>query len=119
MMGMEAIVPGEDEMKALGGLIYQILSGRRGNGQRAEMAGLARPLAVRGAEAIILGCTDLQHLVRPVEGSEEGTRAGAGESDDMASAPAPAVAVDPGLSPLPLVDSLETLAEAAVKEMAE
>jgi aspartate racemase len=104
-LGIEPVLPeeeGDGGKDALSALIYRILEGKMGAAERSEMAGIASGLEKRGAEAIILGCTDLQHLVCGEAAVYRGD---------------PAVSMDEESSPLPLVDSLESLAKAVVRDM--
>ncbi len=104
-IGIEALEPNGAERESVGALIYRILGGEAGEAERRELLDLSESLAAQGAEAIILGCTDLQHLVSPQARPH--------------TPPDEAVLVDELASPVALVDSLEALARAAVREMGE
>jgi aspartate racemase len=80
-----ALQPAEVELCA--DLIYRLLAGEPEEGDRGRLLELASSLAERGAEAVILGCTDLQLLVRP------------GDAD----------------LPVPAVDSVDALLEESVR----
>ncbi len=116
-VGIVAVEPSSEDKRKSGELIYRILSAEHGRADRELLFELAEGLRGGGAEAIILGCTDLQHLIsskaQPFvlgKGPRELGKAGAEE---------PAIVIDEGASSLPLVDSLEALAAAVVRELAD
>jgi aspartate racemase len=53
------IVPGENEQKALMAAIYAI---KKGDDPRATVLAVAKSLVARGAQTLLLGCTDLSVL---------------------------------------------------------
>ncbi len=57
--GLEIVLPGEDELAQLMGLLNGIKAGIRGDDVTAAMQRLAHALEQRGAEAIIAGCTEI------------------------------------------------------------
>ena len=57
--GIEAILPGEQEIGELVGIIEQIKSGDQSAAVATNMAGLANALVERGAQAVIAGCTEI------------------------------------------------------------
>jgi aspartate racemase len=57
--GIEAILPGEQELGELVGIIEQIKSGDQSAAIATNMAGLANALVERGAQAVIAGCTEI------------------------------------------------------------
>ncbi len=84
-VGRQVLTPTAEEQAEVTRAILDILSGQR-DAPRAALRPVLAALHGRGAEAIILGCTDLPLVL---------------SSDD---------------APLPLIDTLEILAEAAVRE---
>jgi aspartate racemase len=84
-VGRQVLTPSAEEQTAITGAILDILAGQR-EAPRAALRPVLTTLHRRGAEAVILGCTDLPLVL---------------SSDD---------------APLPLIDTLEILAEAAVRE---
>lgn len=57
--GMAAVLPTEDEISQLTELNYRIKAGYRGETIARDMATLAKALVTRGAEVVILGCTEI------------------------------------------------------------
>ena len=63
--GLEVIVPEAADRQAVHRIIYEeLVQGRVEAASRALYAGVMARLAARGAEAIILGCTEIMLLVR-------------------------------------------------------
>jgi aspartate racemase len=56
---INAVLPTEDELGELMGLIEQIKSGDQGAAVATNMAGLANALVERGVQAVIAGCTEI------------------------------------------------------------
>ncbi len=84
--GLEVLVPEAEDRRIVHRIIYEeLVRGRIEPASRAAYAGVMARLAARGAEAIILGCTEIMLLVRPED------------------------------SPLPLFDTTELHAEMAVE----
>ena len=91
--GVEAVVPGPDDRDAIDRVIFdELTQGRIRADSRAAYVGVIERLAARGAQAVVLACTEIGLLV----------------GDDV--------------SPLPLIDSAEAharaLAEVALREPA-
>jgi aspartate racemase len=83
--GLEVVVPDEAGRTEVDRIIFDELTlGRVEERSRATYAAIIDGLADTGAEAVVLGCTEIELLVRPED------------------------------SPLPLLDSMRTHAEAAV-----
>ncbi len=61
--GIETIKPSEAEQKTVSETIHRILQGEKTGEMRAELLGIVGNLKSRGAEAVVLGCTDLQLLI--------------------------------------------------------
>ena len=57
--GVEALVPDEPQQARTLALINAVKAGQTGPEQQAELSRLAQDLADRGAQAVILGCTEL------------------------------------------------------------
>ncbi len=57
--GIEAVLPDEQELGELMGLIERIKGGKRSAAVASDMAGLANALVARGARAVIAGCTEI------------------------------------------------------------
>ena len=57
--GLDVIKPTEHEIEELEKLIRSVIDGTAGSGERARLNHLAQQLKARGAEGIILGCTEL------------------------------------------------------------
>lgn len=89
--GIETVDLPEDEQDRLTGVIYRILAGSGGPRERSQILEMISILGERGADGVILGCTDLQHLVRE-------------DDADL---------------PLPAVDSMSSLVDAVVRDLAE
>ena len=62
--GIEAILPGAQELGELMGLIEQIKSGDQSDAVATNMAGLAKALIQRGAQAVIAGCTEIPLVLK-------------------------------------------------------
>jgi len=88
---IEAVDLPEDEQDRLTMIIYRILSGSGGPQERSQLLNMITVLGERGADGVILGCTDLQHLVRE-------------DDTDL---------------PLPVVDSMSSLVDALIRDLAE
>jgi aspartate racemase len=68
--GIEAIVPGEEDRRMVHRVIYEELcQGVVRPESQAAFAGAMRGLAERGAQAIVLGCTEIMLLVGPSDTS--------------------------------------------------
>lgn len=78
-----------EEVSEAAAIIFDLLSGRGNDEHRRRTLYLIEALRKRGAEAVILGCTDLQLLVRPAD-------------SDL---------------PLPVIDSVQALIEVTAERM--
>ncbi len=85
-IGIEPVVTTDEEQEILNELILKVMSGKNGAAEVARLRKVVEQLKERGAEAIILGCTELPLIAYHQEFS------------------------------LPMVDSLEVLAKAAVEK---
>ncbi len=85
--GMEIVKPPERDMIRLSQIIHLILTGAKSDALKAELLVMADGLKQKGAEEIILGCTDLQLMLKKED------------------------------SPLPLIDTMDVLANSTVKLM--
>lgn len=66
--GIEVIIPGENDQDEIHRIIYQELcAGRFAPESRDFFVEVIRDLASRGAESVILGCTEIPLLVRPAD----------------------------------------------------
>ena len=64
--GIESVLPEPRERGAIHRLIFgELVRGKASAAGRAEFDAVARALMKRGAEAILLGCTELTHLTQP------------------------------------------------------
>ncbi|MGZ5928192.1 MAG: aspartate/glutamate racemase family protein [Rhizomicrobium sp.] len=64
--GLDVIVPGEEDRRTVHRVIYdELVQGRVEANSRAAYRDIIARLIARGAEAIILGCTEIMLLVRP------------------------------------------------------
>jgi aspartate racemase len=64
--GLEVVVPDADDRRNVHDIIYQeLIAGVVSERSRQLYAGVIARLVERGAEAIILGCTEIMLLVRP------------------------------------------------------
>jgi len=64
--GLEVLVPEADDRRSVHDIIYQeLIAGVVSEHSRQVYAGVIERLVARGAEAIILGCTEIMLLVRP------------------------------------------------------
>lgn len=63
---VEVILPEEEKIKQLGKIVLEIIGGNKNEEIRKELVSIADSLYKKGAEAIILGCTELP-LVFPSE----------------------------------------------------
>ena len=64
--GLEVLVPDEDDRAAVHRVIYdELVQGRVVESSRQAYRGVIERLVGRGAEAVILGCTEIMLLVRP------------------------------------------------------
>ncbi len=83
--GLDVMVPGPDERREIDRIIFEeLVRGRFADTARRRFNQIMAELKRRGAEAVILGCTEIPLLVRPDE------------------------------SPLPVLDSTRLLARAAI-----
>jgi len=89
--GVELLEPGEVQQEALTELIMDVLAGRYAPGCAARLGTLIGDLADQGAEAVILGCTELSGVTPDLD-------------------PASSAAL------VPLFDTTQILARAAVRE---
>ena len=81
------VKPSPDEVERVSSIIFRILEGNKSEEDRKELLGIINGLRENGAQAVILGCTDLQILV-----SQEDTS-------------------------VPLLDTVEIFAEASAEEI--
>jgi aspartate racemase len=66
--GVEVVVPDAGGVDAVNGIIYdELCKGRIEEASRARAAEVIAGLAERGAEGIVLGCTELPLLIRPAD----------------------------------------------------
>jgi aspartate racemase len=66
--GVDVLVPGADDREYVNTVIYdELVAGRIRNESRAGFVGIIDSLAQRGAEGIILGCTEIPLLVREAD----------------------------------------------------
>jgi aspartate racemase len=64
--GLEVLVPEAEDRATVHRIIYEeLVLGRVEAASRADYAGVIARLVARGAEAVILGCTEIMLLVRP------------------------------------------------------
>ncbi|TGW21316.1 aspartate/glutamate racemase family protein [Stenotrophomonas maltophilia] len=64
--GLQVLVPEADDRRSVHDIIYQeLIAGVVSEHSRQVYAGVIARLVARGAEAIILGCTEIMLLVRP------------------------------------------------------
>lgn len=64
--GLEVLVPGDDDRALVHRVIYEeLVRGRVEPASREAVRGVIGRLVERGAEGVILGCTELMLLVRP------------------------------------------------------
>lgn len=82
---IQCIKPNDIDQRKVSEIIHLILKGEKSNGLKAELLMIVNKLKDEGAGAIILGCTDLQLLLK--------------QSD----------------SPVRLIDTMEVLADSVVK----
>ncbi|MBI4168087.1 MAG: amino acid racemase [Candidatus Aenigmarchaeota archaeon] len=83
--GIEVVKPSDSDMIRLSQIIHLILQGVKSDNLKTELIAITNGLKQNGAEAVILGCTDLQLLLK--------------QSD----------------SSLPLIDTMDVLANSTVK----
>lgn len=83
--GIRVIKPTASETVRLSQIIHLILQGVKSNGLKTELIAMVEDLKRKGAEEIILGCTDLQLLLKPSD------------------------------SPLRLIDTMDVLANSTVR----
>jgi aspartate racemase len=84
---LKVLVPDEKEREWIDSLIFrELCAGIFRDDSRLHLAGIVERLAGEGAEAVILGCTELPLILNP------------------------------GNSPLPVLDTMKIHAESAVKE---
>jgi len=66
--GIEVLIPGDREREAVHRVIYdELCAGEIRDDSRAEYVEVIEGLAARGAEAVVLGCTEIPLLVRPAD----------------------------------------------------
>ena len=64
--GLDVLVPGEDDRRVVHSVIYdELCVGVVDDGSREQYRRIMRELAGRGAEGILLGCTEIDLLVGP------------------------------------------------------
>ena len=64
--GLDVLVPGDEDRAVVHRVIYnELVQGRVEPGSRDAYQGVIARLVERGAEAVILGCTEIMLLVRP------------------------------------------------------
>jgi len=67
---IEVVVPTEDEQATVHNIIYgELCRGKIGDASRLACIKIIEALTERGAEGIILGCTELPLLIRPADAS--------------------------------------------------
>ena len=84
---VSVLKPSEERQARLSEIIHFILQGKMSGGMKNELIGIIKELEERGAQGIILGCTDLQLVI---------------EQRDVS---------------IPLIDTMEILANSAVQHM--
>jgi len=66
--GIEVLIPDDREREAVHRVIYdELCAGEIRDDSRAEYVEVIEGLAARGAEAVVLGCTEIPLLVRPAD----------------------------------------------------
>jgi len=66
--GIEVLIPDERERETVHRVIYdELCAGEIRDDSRAEYVKIIEGLAARGAEAVVLGCTEIPLLVRPAD----------------------------------------------------
>jgi aspartate racemase len=66
--GVETLVPGESERAEINRIIFdELCVGVFAESSRATLRGVIASLAARGAEGVVLGCTELPLIVRPAD----------------------------------------------------
>jgi len=66
MHGLDVVVPGDDDRRAVHRIIYEeLVQGKVEAASRDAYRGVIADLVARGAQAIILGCTEIMLLVGP------------------------------------------------------
>lgn len=73
-IGVEVMEPSESEQQEIDALIDRTIAGKITNSDRKIMTGLAFGLRIRGAEKIILGCTELPVICVPPECIDAGEK---------------------------------------------
>ncbi len=64
--GLETLTPGPEDRQRIHDIIYgELVGGRALPSSRAECAGIIARLVEQGADAVLLGCTELMLLIRP------------------------------------------------------
>ena len=64
--GIEVVVPGADDRVLVHRVIYdELCVGIVDDGSRSSLVGVIESLAAEGADGVVLGCTELELLVRP------------------------------------------------------
>lgn len=64
--GIDVIVPGDDDMDSVNRIIFdELCRGILRDESRTAVLGIMDALAARGAQGIVLGCTELPLLIRP------------------------------------------------------
>ena len=67
---IEVLVPGEEERALIHQIIYdELCQGKINDSSRRTCVGIINGLVERGAEGIVLGCTELPLLIRPIDTS--------------------------------------------------
>ncbi len=65
-LGLTVIVPPEEERQVVHDIIYdELCFGRVNEGSRGQYRRIIAGLVARGAQGVILGCTEIMLLVRP------------------------------------------------------
>jgi aspartate racemase len=66
--GIEVIVPTENDMDAIHSVIYnELVVGKMNDSSRERVKSVMKTLEMRGAQGIVLGCTELPLLIRPAD----------------------------------------------------
>ena len=67
--GVTTLVPEAEDQNLLTQVIFRIITGEAGDADRATVLSICDHLVSKGAESIVLGCTELPVLLREVETS--------------------------------------------------
>jgi len=89
--GLSPVELDEGDQEKLSMDIYRILTGRQSTADRTDMLRMIQLLKEKGADGVILGCTDIQLLIHPSD-------------EDL---------------PIPAIDSMSCLVDATVRELRE